>query len=256
MYWPHYNDFPGPSKGVVTNQSIHHHSAMISLKRLFCNPWAWAAILAIPPTFFPAIDLAVSSWFFDPSIQFFTLRDAEWAEWVRKSWPLYMFGFVGLIPVIWIWGEFTKRPRLGITRISTLFLLLSLAIGPGLLVNIVLKDNWGRPRPATITQFGGAIDYRPPVIPGGPCPKNCSFPSGHASLGFWVLAPALLTPARWRRRAVGGALFFGLFIGLIRIAQGGHFLSDVLYAGIVTCAVTHILYRLLILPSMDRSPEP
>jgi len=252
---PHYNDFPVPIKGVVNALALAHHSPMISLKTLLNNPWFWVLALVIPPTFYPVIDITVSRWFYDPAIAFFPLRDSAWAEWVRKKWPFYMFGLAGLIPILLIWGEITKRPKFGITRIATLFLLLSLALGPGLLVNYVLKDHWGRPRPASITQFGGPYDYRPPVLPGGPCPKNCAFPSGHASLGFWLVAPALLTPQRWRRRAVGAALLCGGLVGFIRIAEGGHFLSDVMYAGIITVGVTHILYRLLILPSTDRVTE-
>ena len=38
---------------------------------------------------------------------------------------------------------------------AAVFLILSYALGPGLLVNVALKDNWGRPRPGHITQFGG-----------------------------------------------------------------------------------------------------
>ena len=228
---------------------------MISLKTLLRNPWTWAVALVIPPTFFPAIDIGVSSWFFDPSITFFPLRDSVWAEWVRKDWPFYMFGFAGLIPFVLLWGEITKRPKFGITRLTTVFLLLSLAMGPGLLVNYVLKDHWGRPRPASITEFGGPNPYRPPVVAGGPCAKNCSFPSGHASLAFWLVAPAMLTPLRSRRKAVGAALMAGFIVGTIRIAEGGHFLSDILYAGIITVGVTHILYWLLISPSIDRVTE-
>lgn len=219
------------------------------------NPWAWAIALILPVTVFPVFDLTVSSWFFDAAAQHFPIRDSLWAEWVRKRWPVYMLGAVALIPPVWLWGVATKRPVLGLTHLSTLFLILSLALGPGILINFVLKDHWGRPRPATIAQFGGPNAFYPPVLPGGPCPKNCSFPSGHASLAFWAVAPAALTAARWRRKAVAAALAYGLIIGTIRIAEGGHFLSDVLYAGLITCAVTHILYKFLILPSIARESK-
>ena len=229
---------------------------MISPKTYLTNPWVWAVALVLPPTFFPDIDITVSSWFFDPAITFFPARDLAWAEWVRRDWPFTVFGFMAACVGLWAWGALTKRPIFGLTDMTTLYLALSLTIGPGLLVNLVLKDNWGRPRPATITQFGGALDYRPPVLPGGPCPKNCAFPSGHASLGFWLAAPASLARPRWRRKIVAGAILIGLGIGVIRIAQGGHFLSDVLYAGLITLATTHILYRYFVMPSRDRHPPP
>ena len=251
----HYNHFHRPSKGVVIFEQLAHHRKMIFNKSLLANPWVWAVVLILPPTLFPGIDITVSSWFFDPAIQSFPAREAAWAEWVRKQWPFYMLVPIALIPVLWLWGEAAKRPLLGLTRLTTAFLMLSLAIGPGLLINVVLKDHWGRPRPASIVEFAGPTPYHPPVLPGGPCPKNCAFPSGHASLAFWTVAPAALTPARWRRRAVAAALVYGLLIGLIRIAEGGHFLSDVLYAGFITSAVTHILYRRLIAPSTARVTE-
>ncbi len=225
------------------------------LKRILVSPWVWAVLLILPPTLVPAIDLTVSSWFFDPAIKAFPARTQTWAEWVRKEWPYYMFSLAAAVPLIWAYGAAFKRPVLGLTKMPALFLILSLALGPGLAVNTVLKDHWGRPRPTTISQFGGSFDYRPPLMPGGPCNKNCAFPSGHSSLAFWLVAPALLTPARWRKKAVTAGVVAGLAVGLVRIAEGGHFLSDVLYAGLITVGITYILYLLLITPSIPRVIE-
>jgi len=209
----------------------------------------------VPPTLFPAIDLTVSSWFFDAGAKMFPVRLAPWAEWVRKDWPFYMLGLAAAVPVLWAWGAVVKRPVLGLTKLPALFLILSLSLGPGLAVNTILKDHWGRPRPTGIVQFGGPDTYRPPLSPGGPCRKNCAFPSGHAALAFWLIAPALLAPARRRKLSVAVGIAVGLGVGLVRIAEGGHFLSDVLYAGLITAAITYILYRILIPPSTDRVTE-
>src|SRR6476619_7728679 len=35
------------------------------------------------------------------------------------------------------------------------FLISTMILAPGLLVNVLLKDHWGRPRPIDVTQFGG-----------------------------------------------------------------------------------------------------
>jgi lipid A 4'-phosphatase len=86
------------------------------------------------------------------------------------------------------------------------------------------------------------------------CDDNCSFPSGHAALGFWTLSLALLAPRRHRRSAVGAALAFGLFMGVVRIAQGGHFLSDVAYSGLIVTGLTMGLYR-LVRKAADNPPE-
>jgi lipid A 4'-phosphatase len=65
------------------------------------------------------------------------------------------------------------------------------------------------------------------------CERNCSFVSGHASTGFALMALGVYGKRRQRRRwlAIGWAA--GLSLGLIRIAQGGHFLGDVLFAGLL-----------------------
>ena len=120
------------------------------------------------------------------------------------------------------------RPR---ARCAALVLLV-LAIGPGLIVHSLLKDHWGRPRPAQIVDFGGSGHYVPPGVISDQCARNCSFVSGHASAGFMIAAGALFWPHR-RRRWLAAGLVAGSLIGAVRIVQGGHFLSDVIGAGLV-----------------------
>jgi lipid A 4'-phosphatase len=119
--------------------------------------------------------------------------------------------------------------------------------GPMLLVNGVFKDHWGRARPSQVVEFGGTQQFTRAALPADQCPKNCSFVSGHASVGFYFLALAFVWP---RRRALwlaaGTAL--GLGVGLVRIVQGGHFLSDVLFAGIVVYLTARILHALMFRP--------
>jgi membrane-associated phospholipid phosphatase len=75
------------------------------------------------------------------------------------------------------------------------------------------------------------------------CPSNCSFVSGHAALGFSLVAFAFLfPPGDMRRRVTVAALAIGTVIGLGRIAQGAHFLSDVVYAGLLVYGTTAALY--------------
>ncbi|MFX9123683.1 phosphatase PAP2 family protein, partial [Acinetobacter baumannii] len=78
-----------------------------------------------------------------------------------------------------------------------------------------------------IADFGGSAHYVPPLLPSRQCDRNCSFPSGHAAAGFWLISGAWVWTGH-RRRWLTGGLLFGAVIGLTRIAQGGHFLSDVL----------------------------
>jgi membrane-associated phospholipid phosphatase len=124
-------------------------------------------------------------------------------------------------------------------------MIVTLGLGPGLVANVILKDNWGRPRPIYVTQFGGDEQFRPWWDPRGTCDKNCSFVAGEPSGAFWTLAPAAVTPPAWRALAYGAALMFAAWIGFVRIAGGGHFLSDVIFAGVFVFLVIWLVHGLI-----------
>ena len=111
-----------------------------------------------------------------------------------------------------------------------LFLLCSLLLGPGFLVNTVLKNNSiGRARPAHLAEFDSDRQhiFTPAFVYSGQCKTNCSFVSGHASIGFYLIGLGWLLRSRkyfWLGFGVG------CLLGFTRIAQGGHFLSDVILA--------------------------
>jgi membrane-associated PAP2 superfamily phosphatase len=124
------------------------------------------------------------------------------------------------------------RPKLRHWRKAGAFLVLLLALGPGLLVNAVFKDHWGRPRPRDIVQFGGQKQFLHPWQKGED-ETGHSFPSGHASAGFYMTAPFFIyrrTNKRLARFWLTGGLVFGVIMSFARITQGGHFLSDNLWA--------------------------
>ncbi len=125
-------------------------------------------------------------------------------------------------------------------------LALSLALGPGLLVNVVLKDHWHRPRPVQVAEFGGSDAFRPLGWPGGDCARNCSFVSGEGSSAFWSVAPALMAPPAWRAAALAAALVYAAATGLLRMAFGGHFLSDTLLAALFTWLVVAATWRVVL----------
>jgi len=126
---------------------------------------------------------------------------------------------------------FSKKSMLN-ARKKAIFLTLSLILGPGILVNLVFKDNTlGRPRPQHIEEFGGKMTFTPVFFYSGECAKNCSFVSGHAAIGFYLMAVAWV---RQRRIWLMYGIVLGATVGFVRIIQGGHFLSDVIFAGWVT----------------------
>jgi lipid A 4'-phosphatase len=192
--------------------------------------------------FYPQVDLATSRLFYSPG-NGFVLADsppivvlARFIPWITWCWLVLAIGGTA-------WLFLVGRPLWRLDRRVLAFLFAALALGPGLLANTLLKDHWGRARPTQIEAFGGLHRFTPAPLPAAECERNCAFVSGHAALGFSLVAFGfLLPPGRSRNRGVGAALGFGALVGLGRIAQGGHFLSDVVYAGLLVFGTTALLY--------------
>ena len=115
--------------------------------------------------------------------------------------------------------------------------LAALVIGPGLIVNVFLKDYWGRPRPASTDLFGGLLPFVPAGDWSNACPGNCSFVSGEASSIFWLVCLVPLWPRRLRGKAALATGAICVFTSGLRVAFGGHYLSDVALGGLSTLIV-------------------
>ena len=156
---------------------------------------------------------------------------------LRQIGPLIIVAAIAPAAIALVMKLFWPRRTAPMSGRAALFLLLSLAIGPGLLVNGTLKESWARPRPGSVTEFGGDLKFMPWWDPRGGCDSNCSFVSGETSSATWLGAPALLVPPPWRAAAVGTVAIYTAIIALSRMVAGGHFLSDVLFAAILTGVV-------------------
>lgn len=132
---------------------------------------------------------------------------------------------------------------------TLLFLALSMALAPGLMANLIFKDHWHRPRPAQVVEFGGTMEFRPWYRMDGACKRNCSFVSGEGSSAFWTLAPAMMAPPPVRPFAAAAALAFGVSVSALRMAFGGHFLSDTIFAALFTILIVLGLHRVMFSPS-------
>lgn len=82
----------------------------------------------------------------------------------------------------------------------------TMLVGPFLIVNGIFKTFWGRARPRDIDLFGGSKAFSLPLEISNQCAWDCSFMSGHTAVAFWLLAPALLAPKKFRSFAVAAAL--------------------------------------------------
>lgn len=187
--------------------------------------------------------------------------------WPFESWPpwrfLYHFGtWPALITAIGGLLVFTiahSRPSLARWRHHGLFLFLVLAIGPGLFVNTVFKDHWGRPRPRQVAEFGGKWEFQP-FAEQGVAGRGKSFPCGHSSAGYYFVACYFLLRRRHLRLAIlslAGTVAFGTLIGIARMAAGAHFASDVAWSAFFPALAAFLLYySILRIPAAEDDPTP
>ena len=132
--------------------------------------------------------------------------------------------------------EFLKSPMI--------FLALALLLGPALSVNFLLKENFGRARPHQIVQFGGTKEFTRVGHYTDQCESNCSFSSGHASMGFYVTSFSHILPQPEQSASFIMGLVFGLAAGFSRIVAGAHFFSDVISSLFVVMLMNEISFRI------------
>jgi lipid A 4'-phosphatase len=203
---------------------------------------AVALTTGVAVTVNPLLDLEVAGIFERPDVKavvqglqpyFEALRDYNAA--LTAVIVLLALGSVA-IKLIWPRGRMLMPAR------AALLIVATFALGPALLVNGVLKPHWPRPRPGAVIELGGTQPFVQWWNPRGECDGNCSFVSGEASAAYAMLAPAAILPPPWRYPAIGAVLVYGTAIGLIRIAAGGHFLTDIIFAGVFTALIVWLLH--------------
>lgn len=128
-----------------------------------------------------------------------------------------------------------------------LFIGLTAALGPGLFVHEFLKSFVGRPRPIDIENFGGSVMFQRAFEISNQCVESCSFVSGHSSIGFIFMTLAFVVDKKNKNKFLLLGIILGLLFGLVRIIQGAHFASDVVFAGVIVY-ITAALLDLIIKP--------
>jgi lipid A 4'-phosphatase len=211
------------------------------------HPSRWAIALLCVLFLFWQHDIALSRVYYIPGTGF-TWSTGGLLEFVRSAVPNIIIGSYIACVLLWLAGVVKRDWALRITPPRILYLTLTLLVGPGLIVEALLKPNWGRARPKDIAAFGGTAAYTPPWQPASECGHNCSFVSGHAAVAFWVTAYAAFLPPRWRAAGLFAGVLFGLAVGMVRVMQGAHFFSDVIGAGLIVVFVNAVLARFILQP--------
>lgn len=192
-------------------------------------------LAAVVFSLWPQLDLAASGLFYTPEAGF-AGQQPEWIRVVHQTVP-WIGRLCAVLALLVAWWQRLRPGAVGMpTRRRILQLGWVFALGVGLLVNGALKEGWGRARPQAVAEFGGTAHFTPALQPTRQCPTNCSFVSGHAATGFAFMALGLFGSAAVRRRYLWVGVAAGAALGLIRISQGGHFASDIVFAGLVVWA--------------------
>jgi membrane-associated PAP2 superfamily phosphatase len=168
-------------------------------------------------------DMAVANFWYDQG----------WPSQKDAIWQLFYQGVPIVSGIILVGSLLVLIGSLWVNRLHALrkpisVLFVTMVLGPGLLVNGVFKDHWGRPRPRQVEEFGGSMHYLPPFKPAFG-QNGLSLPCGHCSVPFAFYALSLVssTPLGKVSWAIVATVMGG-GTGAARIAAGGHFLSDVI----------------------------
>ncbi len=207
-----------------------------------------ALALAITSALFiiaPGIDLAVSRTFYSPGVGFplgqtrsmIVIRNIG----IATTWIVC----IGLAVLALWWrlkpADVARWPSPH-PWADWLFVTAAMALGPGLLVNLIFKPIWGRARPRQVTEFGGKNIFTPAWTLSDQCGWGCSFVSGEAAASAFIVAFAFIAPPRWRPLALLSAVLVTLAVSFSRVAVGGHFLSDVVIAWLLILLLLLILH--------------
>jgi membrane-associated PAP2 superfamily phosphatase len=191
--------------------------------------WPMVALIALTAVLrFTDLDFIVTDAFYVDAVGF-PFKHTFVARLLHDLCPVIVGMVVLYFAVAMIGARWSRG--LASQRVVASFLLVSMALGPGLIVNTIFKGHFGRPRPSEVTRYGGEQEYRRVWEWGARVGQ--SFPSGDASIGFYFGVPAFLV---WKRNPRAGRRFLlvgllvGAVFGLSRIAQGAHWTSDVLWS--------------------------
>ena len=201
------------------------------------------AFLALLLVIFPQLDVSFSELFFSRENgfiyrkNFLVYQTYKFLPFLTKLFTLICLLYLAYITIKY--RNFGKVVRSGI-----FFLFITAIISPGLIVNEVFKENFGRARPRQVEEFNGSKEFTRAFEVSDQCKHNCSFSSGHAAMGYFFSAIAYTANLLYFNKIYSAGIVFGSLVGLSRIMMGGHFLSDVVVSAFIVLFFNHIIFIL------------
>ena len=193
---------------------------------------------------YPEMDMVVSGWFYKEGEGFPYRENFFMVVMYNAIYVItYSLGILlpGLITLRYLSTRIPALKRAAVVGYRPLiFLMMALILGPGLIVHQGFKPFFERARPVNIEAFGGSKTYTPAFVISDQ--KGKSFVSGHAAMGFYMSIFGLLASGRRRAWFLGSGLLFGFVAAGARIVQGAHYLSDVVYGGLLILLLNQFLY--------------
>ncbi|MBB4232407.1 phosphatase PAP2 family protein [Rhizobium mongolense] len=194
----------------------------------------WLLLLSIFHAF-PAMDIAVSSFFFRGALcgggagcGSFAFGRYESIKLLR--WALYVLPYIAAVAIVIAVtaGSLSKSIAAKMPMRRLWLSLATLGLSTGLIVNLLLKNHSGRPRPIQTSLFGGHMDFMPAGSFLGQCTSNCSFVSGEASGAGWLLCLMFLLPPKARLWFGWPVAIASVATAVLRVVVGAHYISDVI----------------------------
>jgi len=198
---------------------------------------SFAILLTIGPSF----DIFFSSLFYRGDNQFFLQSYYSITIFFRDILLPIILVYVLVLPIISTAIPINKiyfNYKFSIKKI--LFVWITLIINLILIINLFFKNIWGRPRPGDILELGGKDVFSPWYQISDACTSNCSFVSGDAGVGFSLIVLYFLSN---NLKYAYLSIIFGFILGMVRIAEGGHFLSDVIFSAIIVFFFSFIIKK-------------
>ena len=188
------------------------------------------------------IDRTVAAYFYTGGRTFLGDR-LWWSEPLRYSFQVFYVGCIALA-LIGLWRTWRGAAWLQRPRFAWLYLGLCLLVGPVLVTHGLFKMTFGRPRPMQTSEFGGNMTFKPAFVASNQCSWGCSFVSGESSSTFIPFFSAAILFPQTAPLIIAGGTVAGMTAGGVRMLQGRHYLSDVLFAGLAMALVAGLMLPL------------